>query len=58
MDRILMDYHTNKLNHQDNIRWFVCHPNKSTRDVAWPKLKNKLETCFLNYSNNHKHKSY
>ena len=51
MDRILMDYHTNKLNHQDNIRWFVCHPNKSTRDVAWPKLKNKLETCFLNYSN-------
>ena len=51
MDRILDDFDKNKLDDQDNIRWFVYHPNKSTRDVAWPKLKKKLENCFLKYSN-------
>jgi hypothetical protein len=51
MDRILDDFDKSKLDNQDDIRWFVYHPNKSTRDSAWPKLKKKLENCFLKYSN-------
>tara|TARA_Y100000361_G_C11122588_1_gene324078 strand:- start:47 stop:1204 length:1158 start_codon:yes stop_codon:yes gene_type:complete len=49
MDRILWDFRTNKLDNQDNVRWFVYHPNKSTRDVAWPKLKNKLDLLFVEW---------
>ena len=51
MDRILDDFDKNKLDNQDEIRWFVYHPNKSTMNVTWPKLRNKLENCFLKYSN-------
>ena len=51
LDRILIDYHQNKLDNQTTIKWFVYHPNKSTRDVAWPKLSKRLKTCFLEYCN-------
>ena len=50
MDRIILDFHKNKLDTQTDVRWFVYHPNKSTRDVSWPKLKKDLELCYNQYS--------